>query len=434
MTQNNNPFASDKLAKMAEEAAQRGSAMHEQFLQRRRDGMLEMQRMIATQLGSTAAPARPALFDSRQLDEFGTGLISHCLGADFAKYDSRRIPRIPNGDLKMMTRVVEISGTPRQYHQPASVTVEYDVPEEAWYMRETVTPHIPTSLFMEIALQPCGFLSAYLDTYAAVPYGDFYFRNLDGYARVVASPDVRGKTITTHARLLNSIIGGGTVIQKFAFALTCEGQTLYEGESSFGYFSVETMANQVGLDGGKRTLPWLREPANSGAPVQALDLRQMQAAKTGKPHYRLPSGKLHFVDSIAFVPGGGRYGQGYLLAARPVNHRDWFYPFHFHGDPVMPGSLGVEAILETMQAGAMALDLGGQMQSPRFDLSANAPQMDWRYRGQITPAHKTMELEVHLSGVLREGANICLLGDASLWVDGLRIYEVKNASVGLFES
>ena len=434
MTQNTNPFASEKLAKMAAEAAQRGSALHEQFLQRRRDGMIEMQRILAIQLGEVETPTNPALFDSHQLDEFGTGQISRCLGADFAQYDTRRIPRIPNGDLKMMTRVVEIIGTRHAYHQPASVTVEYDVPQDAWYMGETVFPHIPTSLMMEIALQPCGFLSAYLDTYAAVPYGDFYFRNLDGSARLVSTPDVRGKTITTHARLLSSIIGGGTVIQKFAFELTCAGATLYEGESSFGYFSVETMANQVGLDGAKRVLPWLREPANSGMQAQPLDLRQMQAAQNRRPHYRQPAGKMNFVDSVTLVPGGGRYGQGYLLAARPVNPRDWFYPFHFHGDPVMPGSLGVEAILETMQAGALALDLAGTMPNPRFGLFPGAPAMDWRYRGQITPAHKNVELEVHLSGILREGGNTCLLGDASLWVDGLRIYEVKNASVGLLDS
>ena len=46
---------------------------------------------------------------------------------------------------------------------------------------------------------------------------------------------------------------------------------------------------------------------------------------------------------------GGRYGKGYVYASRPVNPQDWFYPFHFYQDPVMPGSLGVEAILEAMQ-------------------------------------------------------------------------------------
>ena len=52
-----------------------------------------------------------ALFTSDQLDEFGTGQISKCFGPDFARYDGHRIPRIPNGDLKMMSRVRSIKGT-----------------------------------------------------------------------------------------------------------------------------------------------------------------------------------------------------------------------------------------------------------------------------------------------------------------------------------
>ena len=41
---------------------------------------------------------------------------------------------------------------------------------------------------------------------------------------------------------------------------------------------------------------------------------------------------------------------GYLYAERTIDPSDWFFQFHFHQDPVMPGSLGVEAIIETMQS------------------------------------------------------------------------------------
>ena len=130
-------------------------------------------------------PPRPALFDSRQLDDFGTGRLSDCLGPAFAKYDDRRIPRIPNGDLKMMSRIVAIAGRVAIYDPPASIDAEYDVPLDAWYLRDSASGEIPYALWMEIALQPCGFLSAYLDTYALVPHGEFYFRNLDGSLRLV---------------------------------------------------------------------------------------------------------------------------------------------------------------------------------------------------------------------------------------------------------
>ena len=102
----------------------------------------------------------------------------------------------------------------------------------------------------------------------------------------------------------------------------------------------------------------------------------------------------------------------------------------------MPGSLGVEAILEAMQGFALANDLGRSLRSPRFGAvpaeSAAAP-ITWRYRGQITQQHKMMELEVHISAIEQHASHIAIFADACLWADGLRIYEIKNASVGILE-
>jgi 3-hydroxymyristoyl/3-hydroxydecanoyl-(acyl carrier protein) dehydratase len=286
---------------------------------------------------------------------------------------------------------------------------------------------------METALQPCGFLSAYLDTYSFAPDTTFFFRNLDGTMRFSAPMDVRGKTITTQARLLSSVAGGGTVIQKFAYTLTCAGQPLCSGESSFGYFSGETMANQIGLDGGRSVLPAIHaEPGLAGAAV-VVDARRLQTRQADRPHYRLASDRLHFLQDIRIVPGGGRYGGGYVYASRPVNPQDWFYPFHFYQDPVMPGSLGVEAMVEAVQAYALEMDLGGGLRSPRFGL-APAENLSWSYRGQITQQHKLMELEVHLKPAEHQPGRVALTGDASLWVDGLRIYAVKNAGLGILEA
>jgi 3-hydroxymyristoyl/3-hydroxydecanoyl-(acyl carrier protein) dehydratase len=423
---------SARLAQMMGDSSRRSSQLHAQFLHQRAVSQQHMRQLIELQMGSTqpaplaevvSAPARPALFNSRQLDEFGAGNFSGCFGPGFARYDTRRIPRIPNGDLKMMSRVVEIQGSLRDLRQPASVEVEYDVPPDAWYLRDCGSSELPYSLLMEMALQPCGFLSAYLDTYALVPHEDFYFRNLDGCARVVDTMDVRGKTLTTHAQLITSVASAGTVIQKYSFRVSCAGRELYQGESTFGYFSIETMANQVGLDGGQPTQPWIQsQPGSAG---QTLDLRRWRTSAA----LHLPAGRFGLLDQVLFLPNGGNSGKGYLHARRPVNPQDWFYPFHFSGDPVMPGSLGVEAVLEALKAYALALDLERGLPAAQFSLPAGGPPTSWRYRGQITPQHKMMELEIHLHMVERSAGEILIAGDASVWVDNLRIYEVKNASV-----
>lgn len=101
----------------------------------------------------------------------------------------------------------------------------------------------------------------------------------------------------------------------------------------------------------------------------------------------------------------------------------------------MPGSLGVEAILQAMQVYALQLDLGKHLKSPRFAQLIDH-EIIWKYRGQIPQpeVHTDMYLEVHLSKVEISNDKVTLIGDASLWKPKLRIYEVKNVAVCLLES
>jgi len=98
----------------------------------------------------------------------------------------------------------------------------------------------------------------------------------------------------------------------------------------------------------------------------------------------------------------------------------------------------VEAILETMRGFALVTGLGRGLRSPRFGApvrgyAPGAEPMTWRYRGQITRQNRLVELEAHLSAVVQGAGYVTLLGDACLWADGLRIYEVRNASIGILE-
>ena len=98
----------------------------------------------------------------------------------------------------------------------------------------------------------------------------------------------------------------------------------------------------------------------------------------------------------------------------------------------MPGSLGVEAILEAMQVFALQQDLGRELQNPRFDLVPDQT-MDWKYRGQILQKTKMMKLEVHLTRIERFASEVRVMGEASLWADRIRIYELKNVGIRLVE-
>ena len=365
--------------------------------------------------------------------EFATGRIAHVFGDGYACYDARVPPRTPNSDLQLVSRVVEIAGERHDLKGKAQCVAEFDCPADAWWFQHGSHPaFLPYSMLMEIALQPCGFLSAWLGTTLRIPDADLSFRNLDGEARVHAALDVRGKTIRNRSTLLSTTCMGSTIIQTFEFELSVLDVVLYSGRTVFGYFDKAALANQVGLDKGRRIAAWHRSSPAAQAPerkrVREPAVRTALAPRRG-PHYALGRDRLNLIDYAEVVPGGGRYGAGYVYGERDIDAQDWFFPCHFHQDPVMPGSLGLEAMLELLQVYALWLDLGASLHSPRFDHALD--QTRWKYRGQITPADARINVELHVRAIEHTPQGLVLRADAELSKDGLRIYTVTGLGLAL---
>ena len=136
------------------------------------------------------------------------------------------------------------------------------------------------------------------------------------------------------------------------------------------------------------------------------------------------------LNEVKIIEHGGKYQKGYIYARKDVKLTDWYFKCHFHEDPVMPGSLGVEAMIQAIQVYALHLDLGKHLKSPRFIQLLNH-KIVWKYRGQIPPNQPEMYLEIHLKKIDINHNNIIVMGDCSLWKPNLRIYEVKDLAICL---
>ena len=435
------------LQKNLLENAERLNEIHRRFLALRKSTLEGVESLLKLQLAAVwpfqaqleAAPTtHPSpLFNAYQLAEFATGSLSNCFGPDYEVYAGRRFPRIPNGELALISQVLEIHGEKCQFERPASILSEYDVPLEAWFLTENSSLEMPYSICMEIALQPCGFLSAYIGTPTLCPDQEFFFRNLDGQGKLLDKIDTRGKTISSKARLLSTLVSGATIIQRFDFDLECEGKSFFQGNSVFGYFSPEAMLKQAGLDGGRKTQPLYcqsSEKQPDGVLVDLNDPANRSLYYQGsheQPNYHLAQGRLNLLDRVFLSRCGGRHGLGYIYTTTLVDPRDWFYRCHFFQDPVMPGSLGIEAILQALQVYGLHFDLGQGLRSPTFSLPSGGASITWRYRGQIVPTNQLMQIEVHITRLDRSPNQIIIEADASLWADDVRIYEVKGAALQL---
>lgn len=369
--------------------------------------------------------------------EFATGDIENCFGPEFAVYRGMVPPRTPCGDLQLTTSVTQIEGRRGDFKTVSRCRAEYEVPFDAWYFKaNSHASQMPYSVLMEIALQPNGFLSGYLGTTLNYQKEPLFFRNLDGKGELLRDVDLQGQTIINDTVLHSTVFSGANIIQKFSFTLstkTASGtEPFYVGEAVFGYFNDHALTHQAGLDRGQTREPW--HIAESQPVDIELDLSAINAftPEPNKPHWHLPGGQLNFVDTIAIIKDGGEQGLGYVYGERTVDASDWFFPCHFHQDPVMPGSLGVEAMLELLQAFALETGLGDGFSNPRFSWPQST--VNWKYRGQITPHNKQMSLELHITAITQDDDGLQITANASLSKDQLRIYEISDLAIRIAEA
>ncbi|MEU3201706.1 beta-ketoacyl synthase N-terminal-like domain-containing protein [Streptomyces sp. NPDC006996] len=383
-------------------------------------------------LGRRNERGEAAFINELHLAHAAKGDLATAMGKEFEIYADRRAPYIPNGDFQFVDRIMRLDGTRGELKPGATMATEYDSPPEAWYYADNGPAGMPNCVVMETSLQAAILLGYYLGATLASPDEELAIRNLDGRATFVKQLDLRGKTIRHESELLFSQAVPGATLQNFRYRLLADDEVFYEGESLFGYFTDQALSNQGGLDSGQYVAPWLETAGEdldaSGTrelPVRSDDRWFTPQTGTG---LRLGDSHLRLVDHVTLVAEGGEHGAGYLFGRRHIDTDDWYFGCHFHRDPVMPGSLGVEAVLQALQLYVIDAGLAEDMGAVRFAVPRDV-EMQWKYRGQILGTDGEMTLDAHIKEVRRSGDRLVVIADASVWKPGLRIYELIDIAV-----
>ncbi len=345
----------------------------------------------------------PRTFDEAKVLEFSVGLPSKAFGPAFLPFDhGRRTSRMPGPPYLTMSRVVDVDGEPGKLAAGRSVTIEYDLPPDAWYFTASPGTSLAFAVLTEIALQPCGWLTVY--QHASLPAGgDLYFRNLGGTGRMIRNVQSDAGTLTTRVVQTSVSKSGGMLLHSFVLSVNDRIGPIFEGETQFGYFTADSLLNQKGLP------PDPKWDILFADPMESIDLSAL-------PQWGiLPRSDLRMIDRAWSGTNG------VWRAEKDVNPREWFFTAHFHQDPVMPGSLGLEALC---QLARVALAKNG-ITPEWIEPIASGSTVTWKYRGQVPPTRKMLafELKVHslVDGVLT--------ADGRVLGDGLPIYELKNLVV-----
>ena len=347
------------------------------------------------------------IFDTDRILAFAIGKPSDAFGEPYRIFDAGRvIARLPGPPYQFLDRVTAIRAEPWKILPGGECETQYDVPPEAWYFADDRSGEMPFAVLLEIALQPCGWLAAYMGS-ALTSDTDLSFRNLGGSATQLARVDPSVGTLTVRAKLTRASSSAGMIIQFFDYEVRAERNAVYRGDTYFGFFPRVALLKQEGLKDPARYLP----PAADLARGRALDF-PLDAP--------FPGGRLRMLDRVScWLPDGGPKGLGYIRATRRVAADEWFFQAHFHQDPVVPGSLGLESFLQLLRFIAFERWGGGRCESV-----VTGERHEWIYRGQVIPADREVTVEAIVTAV--DENRRLLRADGYLSVDGRVIYGMKD--------
>ncbi|NJD91199.1 MAG: type I polyketide synthase, partial [Geobacter sp.] len=367
--------------------------------------------------GGQGEGRKPAIYTKEQILAYSNGNPSEGFGDKYKIFDAgtgRKIARLPGPPFQFMDRVTAVAGEPWQMLPGAMAEAQYDIPVDDWFFAADRQPRMPFCVLLEAALQPCGWLAAYVGS-ALQSSVDISFRNLGGTAVQHRPVTPESGTITCRANLKKAATSGGMIIQEFDFTVEdCQG-LIYEGETMFGFFSKEALANQVGIRDAKPYLPTAAEVARG----RSLDY------PTAAP---FPEKTLQMIDAIElYVPDGGPAGLGYLRGIKMVGPDAWIFKAHFYEDPVPPGSLGLESFQQLLKFAAH--ERWGLRDGELFEAAAIGMTHKWLYRGQIIPTNRKVTVEAWVTAV--DDQRKIITGAGYLSVDGKTIYQMIDFTVGI---
>ena len=143
----------------------------------------------------------------------------------------------------------------------------------------------------------------------------------------------------------------------------------------------------------------------------------------GIQYPRLPLPGMLMLDRITKISDqGGRYGHGEVEAEFEVNADSWFFACHFKDDPVMPGSLVLDALCQLLgfylgwkgyKGKGRALGIG-----------------EVRYKGEILPTSGTIAYHLDIRKIVK-GSIAVAIADGQVLVQGHSLDTAKSLRVGI---
>ncbi|NLF97871.1 MAG: type I polyketide synthase [Candidatus Riflebacteria bacterium] len=370
----------------------------------------------------------PAIYTGQQILEYAIGKPSLCFGEKFEAFDRGKfLARLPNPPYLFVDRITAVNAEFLKIKTGGTIQGQFDISPDHWFFKANRQTSIPFSVLLEFPLQVCGWYSCFMGSAFAADK-DLHYRNLDGFATLYEDINVNSGTLTATVKSTKAANSAGMLIQSFDMLVTQGARTIYEGSTTFGFFSEEALANQVGLRGVELYEPSAAEKQRHvDFPLEIVSPLNPEDTRVDTMNGLTLPGKCYLMlDRIELcIPDGGPAGLGFIRGTKKVDPGEWFFKAHFFQDPVIPGSLGLESFIQLMKVAA--IKRWGQQLAGRnchFEPIAVGLKHSWSYRGQVIPKDDLVTVDACITRV--DDADHLLVAEGFLKVDGRIIYSMKE--------
>jgi 3-hydroxyacyl-[acyl-carrier protein] dehydratase/trans-2-decenoyl-[acyl-carrier protein] isomerase len=140
---------------------------------------------------------------------------------------------------------------------------------------------------------------------------------------------------------------------------------------------------------------------------------------------QLPTGPLLMMDRIVDIkPHAGLFNKGEIIAEFEINPECWFFEHHFAGAPLMPGSLMLEGMWQTL---GFYLGWSGYPGKVRA-LGVG----DLKLKSEIPPDAGKIQYKINIRRIVAR-QTILAIAQASIYQGEREIASAKDLRAGLFQ-
>ena len=370
---------------------------------------------VLTESPALTHPA--ARFDRDRILAFAVGKPSEAFGEPYRVFDEERfIARLPGAAVPASSTASRASTpSPGSWRPAASIEAEYDVPPDAWYFAADRQDAMPFACCWKWR---CSRAAGWRPTRLGP---DQPRRPLFPQPRRQGGAAPPPSTASRHADHRRpphrGVALGRHDYPTFDFDMRRRPRRRLPGQDLFRLLLAAALAQQVGIRGA--ALYEMTPAEQALRPEFRLSHRRPVSRSTAahdRPHRALTS------------PTAGRTGWASSQGSKTVDPSEWFFKAHFYQDPVCPGSLGLESLLQLLKV--VAVERWGGGPHTRFRSMTGAGRTTGSTAARSFP-RITKSSSRRRDRPRRRDRR--LTADGLLWVDGQVIYQMNDFTLSMVD-